>query len=383
MSFHRFVYLSAVVAGWGALLAWLLAEILLRATGAAAGAEALIVGILLGSAIATSLRVVSAIATTGLSPGTWPRELRRWGVGTLVGGVGGGLGAGLGQLLFVGAGLPRAFGWAVVGLAVGAADGAAERSPRKLRNGLFGGGLGGLLGGWLFDRLAAPGADMGARAVAFVALGVSIGAFVGLAQVVLREAWLTVLDGFRPGRRLILAQETTLLGRGDHLPLPLLGYTARDLESEHARIVRRPGGKFVLEDLGSRLGTTLNGQPVGGPTPLADGDLVRLGGNILRFNIRAGASHEEVAEPGPTRGGQAPKGISSAPPPRGSSLEPGGPPGSAPGVAEPPSPQREGPPSHGGIALPQRDPAKPPAVPAPSRPSGGPRIPPPPPPPGS
>jgi hypothetical protein len=383
MSFRRFVYHSAVVAGWGALAAWLLAEILLRATGAAAGVEALIVGILLGGAIAASLRLVSAIATAGLSPGTWARELPQWGVGALVGGVGGGLGAGLGQLLFVGAGWPRAFGWAVVGLAVGAADGAAERSPRKLRNGLLGGGLGGLLGGWLFDWLAAPGADVGARAVAFVALGVSIGAFVGLAQVVLREAWLTVLDGFRPGRRLILAQETTLLGRGDHLPLPLLGYTARDLESEHAQIVRRPGSEFVLEDLGSRLGTKLNGQPVAGSTPLADGDLLRLGGNILRFNVRAGHSREEAAEPGPAAGGQPAQGISSAPPPRGTSPEPGGQHGSAPSAAEPAAPPGEGLPSHGGIAPPQRDPAKPPGVPPPTRPSGGPKIPPPPPPPGS
>jgi hypothetical protein len=382
MSFHRFVYYSAVVAGWGALVAWLLAEFLLRATGANAGAAALVVGILLGGAIATSLRVVSAITTTGLSPTDWFRELPQWGVSALVGCLGGGLGAGLGQLLFAAHLLPRALGWAAVGLAVGAADGAADRSPRKVRNGLLGGGLGGLLGGWLFDQLATPGAEMGARAVGFVALGLSIGAFVGLAQVVLREAWLTVLDGFRPGRRLILAQQTTLLGRGDHLPLPLLGYTARDLDSEHARIVRQSSGQFVLEDLGSRLGTSLNGQPIQRPTPLADGDLLRLGGNILRFNVRAGGSRGEVAEPRPADAGQAPKAVSSAPPPRGSHPERDGPHGPAPGAAGPPGPQTEGPPSHGGIAPPQHDPAKPPSAPPPARPSGGPRIPPPPPPPG-
>jgi len=347
MSFYRFVYYSAVVAGWGALLAWLLAEVLLQATGAARGTAALIVGVLLGSAIATALRVVCTIATTGPNPRTWYPELPQWGVAALVGGVGGGLGAGLGQLLFAGAGWPRALGWAAVGLAVGAADGAAERSPRKLRNGLLGGGIGGLLGGALFDALAAPGADAGARAVAFVALGVSIGAFVGLAQVVLREAWLTVLDGFRPGRRLILAQGTTVLGRGDHLPLPLLGYTARDLDSEHARIVRQASGEFVLEDLGSRLGTLLNGQPVDRPTPLADGDLLRLGGNILRFNVRGDSSRERAHNKGP-----------------------------AETAAEPSL--------HGGVALqPGAKTGSAAGAPAPSGPSGGHRIPPPPPPPGN
>jgi len=372
MSFRRFVYYSAVVAGWGALAAWLVAEIVLRATAAAGTAEALVVGILLGTAIATSLRVVSAIATTGLSPGTWSRELPRWAVGALVGGVGGGLGAGLGQLLFAGAGWPRALGWAVVGLAVGAADGAAEGSSRKLRNGLLGGALGGLFGGWLFDRLAAPGADVGARAVAFVALGVSIGAFVGLAQVVLREAWLTVLEGFRPGRRLILAQQTTVLGRGDHLPLPLLGYTARDLDSEHARIVRRPGGTFVVEDLDSGLGTAVNGQPIQGPIPLADGDLLRLGGNILRFNVRAGGSREAAGGKNATapRTGQPGHGANSQ-----SAPQPGG---WAPGR------RTRQPPLHGGFPPRSESPGHgAPGGAPPPRPSGGPRIPPPPPPPGS
>jgi hypothetical protein len=191
-------------------------------------------------------------------------------------------------------------------------------------------------------------------------LGVAVGVLIGLTQVVLKEAWLTVVDGFRPGRQLILSQTVTLLGRGDHLPLPLLGYSARDLETEHARITRTAGGEFVIEDNRSRLGTRVNGQVIQGSAPLRDGDLIKLGSNIIRFNLRhgaGGASPAPAAAPPPTAGSGPP----IAPPP---------PPGGAP----PPStvlPPRSVPPS----ASPPRPPGIPPAPPS------GPRIPPPPPPP--
>ena len=100
---------------------------------------------------------------------------------------------------------------------------------------------------------------------------------------------MTVVDGYRPGREWIIGQDVTTLGRGDHLPLPFLGYPGRDLESEHARIVRQPDGAFLLEDNHSRLGTRLNGQSIQSPTPLADGDLIKIGSNIVRFNLRSAA----------------------------------------------------------------------------------------------
>lgn len=358
MSFHRFVYYNAVIAGWGGLAAWALAEGVVgdRVGGAF---STVVVGFLIGSMIAVCIGLVSNFAVAGLAVGAWPRDLRQLATSALVGGVGGVLGAGLGQLLYVHAGLPRAVGWAVLGLAVGAAEGFVERSRAKLRNGLIGGGLGGLTGGGLFDLLAAPGADMGARAVAFVLLGVAIGVFVGLAQVVLREAWLTVLDGFRPGRQLILSAETTLLGRGDHLPLPLLGPTSGELEAEHARIERKADGSFVIDDLDSRLGTLVNRRPIEGTTPLEDGDLVRLGGNILRFNVRSATPQRGAA-------GALPQ---------------------APTTSQPPLVPKTQSPQHGGFQPPQL-PGRPspgggpgPVPPRPGPSSGGPRIPPPPPPP--
>jgi hypothetical protein len=241
-------------------------------------------------------------------------------------------------------------GWLIMGVAIGASAGIYERSRSKMLHGLAGGAVGGGLGGLLFFPIqaAASGSGIAARATAFVILGISIGALIGLTHVVLKGAWLTVLDGFRPGRELILSQPVTVLGRGDHLPLPLLGYAGRDLESEHAKITRLPDGTFAIEDNRSRLGTMLNGQPIRGVTTLSDGDLIKLGGNIVRFNLPHGRSGR-VAAVVPRRSAAGTGAIAPPPPPPGRT-----------GPAEIPTAQ---PPGHAGPSSP------------------GPRIPPPPPPP--
>jgi pSer/pThr/pTyr-binding forkhead associated (FHA) protein len=56
------------------------------------------------------------------------------------------------------------------------------------------------------------------------------------------------------------------------------------VSTKHARILRGADG-FEIEDLGSRNGTFVNGEKVGGKRPLKDGDLLRLGKIILTFNL--------------------------------------------------------------------------------------------------
>ena len=363
MSFNRFVYLSALVGGWAALLASLACDLLyLRHRGLArlglsepmlGPVEALLTGAVVGAAIGAGLAAVA-----GMTCAPWNRQWGRLPWGLLGGSLGGAAGALLGVLVYK-LGLPRALGWMVMGLGIGCAEGVPERSTRKTRNGLLGGALGGLVGGLLFDvvgSLTPTGLATFSRAVAFVVLGISIGALIGLTQVVLKEAWLTVLDGFRPGRQLILTQPRTVLGRGDHLPLPLLGYSGKDLESEHAEILRRDDGTYVIQDKGSRVGTRVNGQTIAGATVLADGDLIKLGANIVRFNLRRRAKGRDAAptaiQPG-TGAGPAP--LPPPPPPVGI--------GSGPAPLGAPEPPRS--------AL------------ARTQPPSSPRIPPPPPPPGS
>jgi len=54
----------------------------------------------------------------------------------------------------------------------------------------------------------------------------------------------------------------------------------------HAQIVRR-GGAWYVADLGSRNGTTLNGQPVAREVRLFDADVLQLGDAILTFRLGA------------------------------------------------------------------------------------------------
>jgi len=363
MSFPRFVYYSAAIGGWAALLAWLAAEVLFLGSGRLGGTlETVLTAAVTGAAIGAGLQLVS-----GMTNPQWRRLLPRALPGLIGGGIGGAVGGLLGTILYSGLGLPRALGWIVMGAGIGSAEGLYEASRRKIRNGLIGGCLGGLVGGSLFDPIAAAGSDLPSRATALVILGLSIGALIGLTHVALKEAWLTVLDGYAPGRQLILAAPVTVLGRGDHLPLPFLGYAGKDLESEHLEISRQPDGTYVLRDRGSRVGTRLNGQPVGDPVVLEDGDVIKLGTNLVRFEHRGRGVARAAASVGPAASGRI------APPPL-----PPGPPRPAPPPAAGPGPPPIGPVREQTEAE-SRDRPSPPGGASPTPPT--PRIPPPPPPP--
>jgi DNA-binding winged helix-turn-helix (wHTH) protein len=53
----------------------------------------------------------------------------------------------------------------------------------------------------------------------------------------------------------------------------------------HVRLTIDERGAVVAEDLGSKNGTYLNDQPVVGPMPVADGDVVRIGSLVFTFRI--------------------------------------------------------------------------------------------------
>ena len=122
-------------------------------------------------------------------------------------------------------------------------------------------------------------------------LGLCIGLLIGLAQVILKEAWLKVEAGFRPGRELMLAKAEITLGRAESCDLGLFGDSGVD--KTHARLLRK-GERWLLVDNGSGTGTFLNGRRIDGPTPLNSGDEIRLGRNVLRFGERR--KHATVPE---------------------------------------------------------------------------------------
>jgi hypothetical protein len=293
MSLSRLIYYSAILAGWAAFGAWAVAEFLVF-NRLPSAAQAVVVGGLVGAAIGTAVNVAAALGGGGIA-----KLGSRAVIGAIGGGLGGSLGAILGNTLYgLGAGsgfgwLFRGVGWMLMGIGIGVIDGIQEGSVAKIRNGFIGGAIGGLVGGLLFDPLVlliASASGMSSRAVALVALGLAIGGGVGLAQVVMREAWLTVVDGYRPGRQLLLTRPITVLGRGEHLPLPFIGAMNHGIAVEQLRIVRSQDGGFTLEDLGGGSVTAVNRQSVRGPVRLRDGDVVHVGSNAIRFNERRASS---------------------------------------------------------------------------------------------
>ena len=76
----------------------------------------------------------------------------------------------------------------------------------------------------------------------------------------------------------------------------------------HAKITVGPEGA-TLEDLGSKNGTILNGEPLNDPAALADGSLIVLGATALKFRVfDAAASTDTISRKSDLR----PQGIASA-----------------------------------------------------------------------
>jgi pSer/pThr/pTyr-binding forkhead associated (FHA) protein len=68
------------------------------------------------------------------------------------------------------------------------------------------------------------------------------------------------------------------------------------ISSKHAKLTRTADG-FLIEDLGSRNGTFVNGEKVTDKRLLADGDLIRLGKVIMTFNVARQAKAGEQTVP--------------------------------------------------------------------------------------
>jgi hypothetical protein len=256
--------------------------------------------------IAFGLGLVDAL--WNLSWTRLPQIAVRVGVAVLVGCMAGLLGGVLGQWLYgiTGWEIFYVFGWTLTGLLVGSSVGIYELlastvlqrdltgSVKKLVKALIGGAVGGLIGGILSLALKLVlsslfvGRDVdslwGPTAWGFVALGACIGLLIGLAQVILKEAWVKVEKGRRAGRELILTRERTTIGRAEACDIGLFG--DNQIEKLHACILQA-GNRYYVEDEQSPAGTFFNDEQVTGRTLLHSGDRIRVGGSVLRFREKA------------------------------------------------------------------------------------------------
>jgi hypothetical protein len=303
MSFRLFIYYCALCGGWSAFFGWALGR--MTAPSSDVGGAG-VKGMFLGMLVALGLGLVDAL--WNLSLRQFGQVFLRVGVAVLVGCVGGLLGGMIGQLLYNATGnngIFLVFGWTLTGLLVGVSIGVFEilssvvrqkdvgGSVKKLVNGLIGGTAGGVLGGILYLVLRSAWTGIfrdkdseylwSPSAMGFVALGMCIGLLIGLAQVILKEAWIRVEQGFRSGREMILSKERTTIGRAEACDIGLFGDNA--IEKLHACIVQQ-GNRYFLEDNRTPAGTFVNDQPVAGLTPLNSGDLIRVGRSVLCFRER-------------------------------------------------------------------------------------------------
>lgn len=302
MSFRLFIYYCALCGGGGAFLGWMLGrpfhfhnDILTQG----------LKGMFLGLSVALALALVDAL---------WMFSLRRFFAillrvvtAVLVGTMGGLLGGMVSQALYGWKEYPvfLVFGWTITGFLIGVSLGVFDllscllrgQEPgaalRKVFKGVLGGTLGGILGGLLslqllggWMRLLGGNPDIESQlwspsAWGFVALGICIGLLIGLAQVILKEAWLKVEAGFRTGREMILSKPEITIGRSENCDIGLFGDP--QIDKLHARI-RQENNRYVLIDEGA--GTYVNEDLIHGSRILHSGDAIRMGQCVLRFRER-------------------------------------------------------------------------------------------------
>lgn len=85
-------------------------------------------------------------------------------------------------------------------------------------------------------------------------------------------AMLLEVEGPRAGRRILLDGPELTIGRSEDCDLSI---PERQVSRRHARI-RQEGDQYVVEDLGSKNGTFLNGQELASPHTLEDGDEIQI-----------------------------------------------------------------------------------------------------------
>jgi hypothetical protein len=301
VSFRWYIYYCCLLGGCAAFVGWMFGRLPPEMPHIW---QAAIRGMFLGMALAVGLTLVDVFWHFSGRDGI--AVIWRVLIAGLVGGIGGFMGGMIGQILYSRTQLAvfLLVGWAITGFLIGVAPGLYDllsrwthnedstASRRKVINGLIGGTLGGIVGGLVFLVMRAFwGKIFSARvdefwsptASGFVALGMCIGLLIGLAQVILKTAWITVVSGFRAGRELLLSRGEMIIGRAEGCDIALFGDPG--VEKQHARIALEHG-QYLVEDLGTSGGTFLNGARVTRPTPLRSGDLIEIGRSSLRFGER-------------------------------------------------------------------------------------------------
>jgi len=99
-------------------------------------------------------------------------------------------------------------------------------------------------------------------------------------------AILILREGQGVGTRWRIDHDNMIIGREEDCDIVL---PSRQVSRNHARI-RRSGGRHILEDLGSKNGTFVNGRELTEPYTLQDGDEIQIALSFKLFFVDAGAT---------------------------------------------------------------------------------------------
>jgi len=184
----------------------------------------------------------------------------------------------------------RSVAWGLAGMAMGLGQGIALRSKRLLLYGFIGGVVGGLFGGLLFDPIdmILLGQDKvsshWSRLIGFGVIGLSVGAMIGVVELLARDAWLRMTQGPLTGKEFLLFKDVMNIGSSPRSDL----YLFNDPQvAEHHAMIRAVGDECEIEARQRSHPVLLNNRTVQ-TARLRHGDNVTIGRTSFVFQRRKG-----------------------------------------------------------------------------------------------
>lgn len=184
--------------------------------------------------------------------------------------------------------IARMFAWTLAGAAMGLGQGIAMRSGRLVSYGFLGGVIGGMLGGLLFDPLDLVvlgadrvGADM-ARLIGFAVIGASVGAMIGIVELLTRDAWLRMIEGPLAGKEFLMFRDVMNIGASPKSEIYL--FNDPKVAQTHATI-RMVGDECEITAKDRVHPLLINGQNVR-TSRLRHGDRIHIGDTSFLFEQR-------------------------------------------------------------------------------------------------
>lgn len=182
----------------------------------------------------------------------------------------------------------RSMAWACAGMAMGLGQGIALRSKRLLLYGFLGGVIGGLLGGLVFDPIdfilldpVKPSAHW-SRMAGIVIIGMSVGAMIGVVELLARDAWLRMTEGPLAGKEFLIFKDLMRIGSSPSSDIYL--FNDRSVAGTHANL-RMLGDDAEIENLVTENPIEVNARPVDSAR-LRHGDQIAIGRTSFVFQKR-------------------------------------------------------------------------------------------------